>query len=268
MKKIRSIINEYPLISFVIVAYGFSWGLWWLMVSLTGHINWLGSFGPSLAAILLTAIGKGRTGLKSLLAPIGHWRFGPGWYFFVLIGCVLLFLLGLWVFNLFGGVFDLSGNEVLNQLVQIPLFYLIILIIGGPLGEEVGWRGYILPELLKSRNGLISSAILFVIWFAWHLPLYWLPGASQYGSPIVPYMIFFAAWSILFTWVYLGTSGSLLTALLLHTSINTYSNFMSGVDSVHADNPFFAYAIASAIFAIVVLIAYPQMFMRKKSNIA
>ena len=268
MNKLRSLINEHPLISFVVVAYGFSWGLWWLMISLTGHINWLGSFGPSLAAILLTVIGKGRAGLKTLLNPIKHWRFGPGWYFFVLIGCVLLFLLGLWGFILFGGIFYLSGDKILNQLVQTPIFYLIILIIGGPLGEEIGWRGFVLPQLLKSKNVLISSAILFVVWFAWHLPLFWLPGASQYGSPIVPYLIFFAAWSILFTWVYLGTSGSLLSALLLHTSINTYSNFMSGVDPAHADNPLLAYGIASALFAIVVLFTYHPRFMIQKSNVA
>jgi len=187
--------------------------------------------------------------------------------FFVLIGCIFVFIIGLWLYILFGGVISLPGDKILNQLVQVPIFFLIILIIGGPLGEEIGWRGFLLPQLLKSKNGLLSSAILFVIWFAWHLPLFWLPGASQYGSPIGPYLLFFAAWSILFTWVYIGTSGSLLSALLLHTSINTFSNFMSGVDSTHADSPFLAYGIASALLAVVVILVYRHMFQKQNSDV-
>jgi len=84
MNKLRSLINDHPLISFVILAYGISWGLWILMITATGHINWLGSFGPSLAAIILVGIGQGRAGLKKLLSPIKFWRFGVGWYFLCL----------------------------------------------------------------------------------------------------------------------------------------------------------------------------------------
>lgn len=259
MNKLRTWINNHPLLSFVVVAYGFSWGLWAFMLTQMGYINWVGSFGPTLAAIVVVGISQGRSGLKNLLRPILAWRFGINWYFFIIVGCILVFVLGLWAYMLLGGVLSLPREAVVSQLVLVPIYYLIVLFIGGPLGEEIGWRGYLLPQLLKQRNGLVSSVIVFVIWFAWHLPLFWLPGASQYGSPIGPYVIFIAAWSTLFTWVYLGTSGSLLSVLLLHTSINTFSLFMTGVDPAHTEGPFLAYGVASAMLALVVVVMNRQM---------
>lgn len=259
MNKLHTLINDHPLISFVVFAYGFSWGLWAFMLSQWGYINWIGSFGPSLAAIVVVGITQGRSGLKNLLRPILAWRFGIGWYFFIFVGCIIVFVIGLWAYTIVGGVVSLSRAAIIDQLVLIPLYYLIVFFIGGPLGEEVGWRGFVLPHLLKQKNSLISSLIVFVLWFAWHLPLFWLPGASQYGSPLGPYVIFIAAWSILFTWVYIGTSGSLLSALLLHTSINTFSLFMTEADPVHAEGPFLAYGVAFILLALIVVIMNRRM---------
>lgn len=267
MDKVRVLINNHPLASFVVVAYGFSWGIWGLMIASTGHINWIGSFGPTVAALIVVAISQGRAGLGKLLRPIRAWRFGIGWYFFIFVGCILVFLIGLWGYLMLGGTVVLSSNAIVNQLVVIPIYFLIILIIGGSLGEEIGWRGYVLPHLLKQKNGLVSSGVVFAIWFAWHLPLFWLPGASQYGSPIGPYLLFIAVWSVLFTWVYLGTSGSLLAALLLHTSINTFSNFMTGVDKVNAEGPFLAYGIAFAILAVIVVATSKRMLQLPEENV-
>ena len=61
------------------------------------------------------------------------------------------------------------------------------------------------------------------------------------------------------TWVYLGTSGSLLSALLLHTSVNTFELFMTGVDPAHTEGPFLAYGVASALQALVVVVMNRQM---------
>lgn len=267
MSGLRAWIKHHPLVSFLAVAFGFSWGLWAVMLSQTGHINWAGSFGPTVAAIAVVGISQGRSGLKNLLRPILAWRFGAGWYFFIFIGCILIFVLGLWAYTLLGGALFLPREAIMSQLVLVPLYYLIVFFIGGPLGEEIGWRGFLLPHLLKHNNGLIASVIVFIFWFAWHLPLFWLPGASQYGSPLGPYVIFIAVWSILFTWVFVGTSGSLLSVLLLHTTINTFSLFLAGVDPTVAEGPAIVYGGAvSALLALVVLVMNKRVTRTSNAN--
>ena len=259
MIKLRAWIDEHPILAFVLITYGFSWGLWALMISIWGVINWVGSFGPSFAALVIVALTQGRAGLKKLLRPILQGRFGLGWYAFILPGCVLLLLLGLWAYVLLGGASVLPGKVVLSQLPLIPVYFLIVLLIGGPLGEEIGWRGYLLPHLLKQRDALYASLVVFVIWFGWHLPLFWLPGASQRGASIAAFLLFTAAWSILFAWVYLGTARSLLSALLLHTSINTLSLFLSQIDPAHVDGPLLVQAILSAVIALLVVATDKRM---------
>jgi membrane protease YdiL (CAAX protease family) len=253
MNAIRNWMVRNPVLAFVLLSYGFSWGLWAFMICVWGTIHWLGSFGPSVAALVVVAITQGRAGLKNLWHRILAGRLGVGWYLFITLGAFLILLLGLLLYLLLGGVMLLPGEKLGGQLILLPLYYLIVFIIGGPLGEEIGWRGFLLPHFLQNRKPFPASLLVAAIWFGWHMPLFWLPGASQVGTPIGGFAVFLAAWSVLFTWMHLGTRGSLLAALLLHTSINTFSLVMSETDPAHADAPFLAYAAVSALAAIIVI---------------
>ena len=253
MSALRSWMERNPVLAFVLLSYGFSWGLWALMIAVWGTINWLGSFGPSVAALVVVALTQGRLGLKHLWRQILAGRFAVWWYLFITLGAFLILLLGLLLYVLLGGVMLLPAEKLGGQLISLPLYYLIVLIIGGPLGEEIGWRGFLLPHFLQDRKPFLASLLVAAIWFGWHLPLFWLPGASQAGTPIGGFAAFIAAWSVLFTWVHLGTRGSLLAALLLHTSINTFSVVISETDPAHADAPFLAYAAVSVLAALVVI---------------
>jgi len=95
----------------------------------------------------------------------------------------------------------LSKEALVNQVVQLPLLYPIILIIGGPLGEEIGWRGYVLPRLLKQKSGLAANGIIFLMWTVWHLPLFWLEGSFQQGTSIATFLVVVAT---VLSIVYLG----------------------------------------------------------------
>jgi hypothetical protein len=253
MSALRSWMERNRVLAFVLLSYGFSWGLWAAMIAVWGTINWLGSFGPSVAALLVVAITQGRAGLKHLLRPVLAGRFGIGWYLFITLGAFLILLLGLLLYLLLGGAMLLPAERLGGQLILLPLYYLIVLIIGGPLGEEIGWRGFLLPHFLQHRKPFLASLLVAAIWFGWHLPLFWLPGASQVGTPIGGFAVFLLAWSVLFTWVHLGTRGSLLAALLLHTSINTFSLVISETDPAHADAPFLAYTAVSLLAALIVI---------------
>jgi uncharacterized protein len=214
------------LLLFMLIACGYSWTLWALMMaSAQGWLpfnfptNFLGSFGPSLAALILSARQKG--GVRAVLRSCVQWRFGGRWYAAALLGPPLLIVLALGVMLLSG---QSSGSPVnLDKAVWLPVLFIVILILGGPLGEELGWRGYLLPRLLQRTGPLKASFGVAAFWFLWHVPLFWLEGAAQKGSSMALFAAMVAAFSVLFTWLWMGTGGSLLAALLAHTMVNLTS---------------------------------------------
>lgn len=84
-------------------------------------------------------------------------------------------------------------------LLGLLLAFLISLIFGGPLAEEIGWRGYALPRLHEERNPLVSDLILGVVWGLWHLPLFFIAGTTQSFLAFVPFMLWAVGLSVLFT---------------------------------------------------------------------
>ncbi len=157
-------------------------------------------------------------------------------------------------FLIFPSHFDLSGNyiaagagaEALKQMeaqgISYPA-YCLIGVIGSvtyapvintvvALGEEIGWRGFLYPQL-KARFGGISGRLLGgVIWGAWHWPLIWLIGyeygaasgnsAGYAGFPVTGMLLFCVVtvgWGILHDHLY-EKSGSIWIPALFHGAIN------------------------------------------------
>ena len=99
------------------------------------------------------------------------------------------------------------------------------LLLGGSLGEELGWRGFLLPALLRKRSPLGASIVLAVVGGMWHIPIDLSAGFGIAGpGAILVRIVFLIPVSILFTWFYLHSKGSVLIAILLHTSVNVMSD--------------------------------------------
>ena len=217
------------------MAFAFSWIAWapWVLSEegagllpfsspLLGRALPIGIFlGPTLAAFIMTGITEGRAGIRRLLRRIVLWRVGLRWYLFAFIGVSLVITLG---FILVGGLASLQFlglGYVLTYLVT----FIIVLIIGGPLGEEIGWRGFALPRMQPLHGPLVGSIILGLLWGLWHLPEFMVPtwAESSGGSgplAIVKFCIFAIAATIILTWVFNNTKGSVLMAVLVHASID------------------------------------------------
>jgi len=95
----------------------------------------------------------------------------------------------------------------------------------GPLPEEIGWRGYALDRLQSHSSALRASVVLGLVWAAWHLPLFAVPGTFQHtiGVNNPRFWIFLASMvplSVLMTWVYNNTRRSTLSAALVHFTGN------------------------------------------------
>ena len=98
------------------------------------------------------------------------------------------------------------------------MVYLIIALI-----EEVGWRGYALPRLQKRYGALIASLLLGLLWGSWHLPQWFIPATGQADKwPFAIFLLHTIAFSILLTWLYNRSAGSLWPVILAHAAFNLY----------------------------------------------
>jgi membrane protease YdiL (CAAX protease family) len=239
----RSVLVRHPLVSFFAMAYAFSWLVWapWVLGedgagllpikisdSASGLLNAAAILaGPTLSAFIMTATTEGRAGVSRLLGRYVLWRVGIRWYAFALLGVPLIMVLGTMVvsgdlpnFGKLGG-----PSYVLNYLA----FFLLVFVLGGPLLEEPGWRGFALPRLERLHGPLVGSLTLGALWALWHLPEFLVPSwaASSGGGGILDIVLFVVitvAFAIVITWVFNNTRASLLLAMLVHASIDTFGS--------------------------------------------
>ena len=134
------------------------------------------------------------------------WRVEAQWYATVLLGMTTIGLLAVLLYALLGGPASFYSPAV--PWFVLPFAFLFGLLFGGPLNEEVGWRGYALPRFQADWNALRSSLVLGILWGLWHLPVFFIAGTSQSEMPLVAFMLWVVALSILFTWVYNSTGGA------------------------------------------------------------
>ncbi|MBD0849944.1 CPBP family intramembrane glutamic endopeptidase [Maribacter arenosus] len=181
------------------------------------NVSILTVFVPSTIALIITAITKGKKGLYELFVKQTVKKTGLKWLLISLIGIpVLASLAVLTSLDFDISRFDLRTTQLLPQIIIIVLI---------AIGEEYGWRGFLLPRLLDTFNLLYSSIILGLIWGFWHFPAY-LIGT---GIPLQMNFIVFLLWVILGTlfisWIYYYTK-SVLTSILAHISANAAFNYL------------------------------------------
>ncbi len=271
--------RAFPL-KFVLIAFAFTWAFWGLTVleargiisSLPVPALFLGAFGPMLAAVILTAKEGGRARLRSLLSRVVRWRVAPFWYGVALLGPIALQLLAMALNVVLGG----PSPNLLAMVEALPtvLVLSVYMLIQVGIGEEIGWRGYALPKLQAGYSALISSVVLGVIWLLWHLPLFFNPATGYSITPFWVFLVFLLPVSILITWVFNSTGGSVLIVMILHAALNAssgplwraipeYSTMESTTTAVITYN----YLLQAAVLwvgAIVVVLVYGARNLSRK----
>lgn len=221
MSRLRRAYERYPLLVFFLLTYLISWAAWTVKALYLPEgelLRILGGFGPTLAALLVTWVSSGWAGLRRLLRRLLIWRVHILWYVFSLFSTALgvLAVIGLHIW--LGGAAP-EFNDPMQLYLIIPAFLYVL--FTSVLGEEIGWRGYALPRLQEQHGALAASLILGLVWGAWHLPLFWMPGNFHQQIPISLFLLQTAGFSVLYTWIYNNTRGSLLMAHLFHAASNT-----------------------------------------------
>src|SRR5215207_2091011 len=261
MSYLVSFIRRHPLITFFVLACALSW---WpcILYSLDLLPTPIVGFGPFLAALVVLALTRGKTGVVGLLRRMVRWRVGVQWYAAALglpIG-VTLTAAAINVF-LLGAQPSSSAAELGGWSSLIPTFFILLLIPGlAGTWEEPGFRGYALPRLQVRRSALLASLILGVLWAFWHLPFV-VTGEDTWIDAI----LFTIEWSIVYTWLFNNAKGSVLIVMLFHNMNNTFSGFVgqmfSGADSV---NQAWLRLALWGVVAIALVIVYGSQNLSRK----
>jgi uncharacterized protein len=238
--RLRQVLQQHPLFAFFFMAYIFSWIMtipcilaeWgYLPGSIFQIFFFFKAFaGPFVAAVIMVNITEGKEGMARFWRRFIQVRAGWQWYLIILLGIPALFLLGIIIQP--GALASFTGiprNSPTYYLIYYLVAFVITFVGGGPLAEEPGWRGFALPRMLPRFGALRTALLLGVVWAFWHLPDFLT--RAQGGGPGTGWGSFFTnlpifvlmvvAISIVMTWVFNHTQGSLFIAILLHASINT-----------------------------------------------
>jgi membrane protease YdiL (CAAX protease family) len=183
-------------------------------------IHYLASFGPFFSALIVTLASRGRREAAGLFRGLVRWRVGRSYVLFSVGLPLVLFILAYLANRLIRG--DWTGLGLLGQVDYLPpigiLPALVLWLLTFGLGEETGWRAFALPRLQAGRSAFSSSIILGLIWAGWHAPAFFYRDTYIAMGWLGPLMTVFSVVvaSIICTWLYNGTRGSLLMVVLFH----------------------------------------------------
>jgi membrane protease YdiL (CAAX protease family) len=224
-------MHKDSLVLFFVLTFAITWGIGAFAIFLpvqfqavfgeladTNPIYYLAVAALTISATIITLAREGRAGLKALYSRLIRWRFGIQWYTLVLVGIPVVG----WLVSRFSGSTPLKPTNSIGQL----LLLLVYLLSTGPLLEELGWRGFALPRLLKGFNPFVASLILGFIWGLWHLPSFFLSGMVQAKLSLFAFILWTPCFAILITWVFQHTGGSVLITVLIHYMVNISASIL------------------------------------------
>lgn len=169
----------------------------------------LAVYAPGIAGVVVAWLRLGRSGITGFLRRLTMVRMPTVAWLFLIVGFPAIVYAG----ALASGTVDTTPVFSPWYTVVGSLFQAMFL--AGTV-EELGWRGVALPLLQRRFNPLVSSLVLGVFWAVWHLPAFVLSGTLQSAWAIGPYMAGLMALSVIFTWLFNVSRGSLLIAWLAH----------------------------------------------------
>jgi membrane protease YdiL (CAAX protease family) len=229
---------------YFVLACAFSWAIQfpliavrqgWTSAPIPYSIHYFASFGPAIAALVMTAITTGLPGLRELWNRIVRWRVGWGYAAFALFSPAILFVLAAIVVRLLYGEWpDLSLLGQVNYLPYLGWGVLPVWLVTFGFGEEIGWRGFALPRLQKKMSVSKATLILGLLWALWHVPSFFYH-ETYIGMDwfiLLGFIFGVLCGAVLFTWLYNGTGGSILMVAIWHALFDLLTASKAGQDII------------------------------------
>jgi membrane protease YdiL (CAAX protease family) len=207
------------LIIFFAVAYALAWLVFIPLVIWQAQPEWIvvGSFSPTVAALVAHRMA---TGSFRAVRFVTSWPRTLG-------GTAVAIILVIVSYVVLPAVMTADPRRLRWSVLASLAVYNYSTLLGGPLGEEPGWRGYALPRLERVLSPVRASLVLALLWVGWHIPLFFYPGWTS--SPLWVYVVFLTGQSIILTFATNLAGFGVIAPIAGHAMFNTVSRFLAGL---------------------------------------
>lgn len=266
--KISTFIKQHPSITYFVLTFAISWGVVFFSVggfnglpgtteqfqTLLPYVVLAMLLGPSVSGILMTMLLYGKKGIRNLLSRLFTWKVKIRWYAVALFTAPILTVAALLALSLIPGIFS-ADNKITHLILGV--------ITGLAAGcfEELGWTGFVIPQLRQRYSIFTTGIIVGLLWGAWHFIVTLWGSSATIGTLslglYLPGLLFsfLPPYRILMVWVYDRTQ-SLLIAMLMHASLTASVRIFDPL--VISGMPLLIYNIVLGIafWAVVTIAAY------------
>lgn len=256
--------------AFFLVSHGLTW-LFWIPLALFKipvqtspgfFIFYLGGLGPPVAVLLFLFFARGKEYRREYWNRIYDIRRIPWlWLAVIILLLPLVRVTAISSITLFRGD-PLALNVVVDAefIARFTPFY-ILLMFAPPLAEEVAWRGYGLDVLQSRHTAVTASVMLGVLWWGWHLPLFFMADTYQAGLGVLTplfwdFTIAIFAKTFIYTWIFINTNRSILGAIIFHFMNNFAGELLTANLTMRAVTT--GFYLVLALFAVISLQKDPR----------
>jgi membrane protease YdiL (CAAX protease family) len=255
--QLKTFITKYPVAVFIGLTFFITFPVAFLLSMVLGHknavLNYIpqvvGPYGPALSALIITGFTLGSTGVIQLLGKLKPIVKHIWWY-------VLLPITGIVITSLAFIAGGVPAGEIVKIITKNPgplafMFLVVTLKVG--IGEELGWRGWLLPKLIRDQKPIKATLFIFVVWAVWHVP--WFFNTWQF---LIPLLVLIFSLAIILTWLWHKVNGDILLIAIAHASVDFPEFFIENKSrGLGYDNHLMmAWAILSVIYAAIAIILY------------
>lgn len=219
------------MLVFLVVAFAVTWAIWLpilIDVQSAGlaQMPWtffLASTGPACGAVAAVAWESGWRGLATWVGRTFSVRFRPVWWLAAIGMPVVYYVIAFGAAAIVEGAWPdpaLFGTTEKLPGLGWPLVALVWILTFG-LGEEAGWRGWLLPALSRHMSVLPAALVVAAVWIAWHAPAFFFnPTYMAMGPGIIGWMLALVCGSCLLAWMTVGAGWSIIPVLLWHAGFD------------------------------------------------